>query len=834
MTRNALLFGLATWTLSVGAFTASFTASAEEAGAADAIEEIVVIGEKFGRSLQDTATSVGLVQAGDIEDMVALDVPEAFDRLVNVNSEGANGGFVIRGIRFNDVSNSRSIGDLGVMYMDGVRMSQRGLRFGPDLAWDVASIEVLRGAQSTLQGRNALAGAIYVNTTRPGYDWDIRARAIYTEGNTLNLAAAIGGPIIDGKLAFRISAERMTSDGFIANPVLGIDDADFSDDWVFRGKLLFQPADNITIDAVLNYSDRTQFEQFSDTRELNAGGFIDIAPGSIGATPEAATFGDVQRRTLTNIRDSEDTETLAGMVRVTWDLGDAMTLTSETAYSKDKSLTMVDNDRGVFDYAGAPLAALPLNDPFGIVRFTRTDFFAGGGPIAVDPIFIQEEENTIFSQEIRLKYDAGGSMRALAGLYYTSEKEDEISYTQQVFIGAQQLVFAAALDAVGDPALAGLVTMFYADQLPLYVLSDEPTEVKNYALFAEVEYDITDRLTLNAGLRYDSEDLDVGVISSGQLFGFPDPATAAATVEFLTGGAVPAFIIEPLFAGINAGFDVVSPLELAGGTFDERSYNAFLPKLGITYRASDTLSVGIVGQRGYRAGSLAINVPRQLSFSLDPEYTWNYEAFFRSTSADGSVTFNGNAYYTSWKDQQVGFSLDDNNPFDNGAGNAGKSRLYGFEVDLRAELGNGFSAYGAIGYSNTRFTEFALELTDELAGLGLTNADLAGLTTDFTGNEFPYAPNWSFVAGGAWQHRSGLEASINVNHQTSAFDGPDNQNVVDARTLVNTRIAYKRDNWQVFAFARNLLGETYVTDPNQFRPRLGDPRTFGAGIQVNF
>lgn len=827
MTRNALLFGIATWTLIIAA-------PLQAAEDNDVIEEIIVIGEKFGRSLQDTATSVGLVRESDLEDMVALDVPEAFDRLVNVNSEGANGGFVIRGIRFNDVSNSRSIGDLGVFYMDGVRLSQRGLRFGPDLAWDIASIEVLRGAQSTLQGRNALAGAIYVNTIKPSYQWDMRARGIYTEGNTWNVAAAIGGPIIADKLAFRISAERLTSDGFIDNPVMGRDDADFSDDWVFRGKLLFDPSDTISIDAVLNYSDRSGFEQLADSRSLNNAGFIDISPASIGSTPEAATFGDVQRQTLTNIRDSEDTETLAGLLRVTWDISDSMTLTSESSYSQDKSLTQTDNDSGVFDYSGAPLAALPLNDPFGIVRFRRTDFFAGGGDIPVDPIFIQEEENKIFSQEIRLKYDAGGRMRVLAGAYYTSEKEDEISYTQQVFTGAQQLVFAAALDAVGDPALAGLVTMFYANQLPLYVLSDEPTEVSNYALFAELEYDVSDRLTVNAGLRYDSEDLDVGVTSSGQLFGFPDPAFAAATVEAITGGAVPAFIIEPLFIGINAGFDVVSPLELAGGTLDSRSYDAFLPKLGITYRATDDLSVGVVAQRGYRAGSLAINVPRQLSFSLDPEYTWNYEAFFRSTLADGKATLNGNAYYTTWTDQQVGFSLDDNNPFDNGAGNAGKSRLYGFEVDVRAELSHGFSAYAAVGYSNTKFTEFSLDLTDQLASLGLTNADLAGLTTDFTGNEFPYAPKWSFVLGGAWQHRSGIKASLNVNHQTSAFDGPDNQNVVDARTLVNLRVGYGQETWQVFAFARNLLGETYVTDPNQFRPRLGDPRTFGAGIKVNF
>ena len=820
--------------VAAGALAPLSPASAQQTDAEDAsMEAIIVFGEKLNRSRQETSTSVGRLDAGQLADVAAFDVQQAFDRLVNVNAEGANGGFVIRGIRFNDVSDSGGVGALGVFYIDGVRLSQRGLRFGPDLAWDIASIEVLRGAQSTLQGRNALAGAIHVRTTEAGYDWEAAARAFGAEGNTFNVAAAVGGPIVDDVLAFRLSAEYQESDGFVANPVLGTD-ADFSQDLVLRGKLLFEPTEALRFDLVINYADVEQFDAFSDTRDLNADGFIDISPDSIGATPIAATSGEVRRRALLNLPNREETETFAGLLRATWYMDDAWTVTSETAFSRDESLILTDNDQGVFDYSGLPISELPFQDPLGIDRFERTDIFDGIASIAIDPIFAEEEINEIFSQELRFNYDGGERLRFVVGGYFTSEDEDEISYTQQVFTGAQLLIQPAALEAVGDPDLAALITSFYNNLIPLSVLSDEPVWVDNFAFFGELDFDLTEAITVTAGLRYDDETLDVGVISSGVLVGFPDPAAAAAAVEAATGGAVPAAAVQPLFAGINQAFDTVSPLADAGGTFDERSFSAWLPKVGIRYDVTEDVSVGAVVQRGYRAGSLSINVPRQLSFSLDPEFTWNYELYFRSQFADNRGTVNANLFFTDWSDQQVGFALNEANPFDNGAANASSSELYGFEIEGDFILDNGFSVFGGVGFTQTKFRDFTLSLTEDLERAGFTNADLADLGTDFTGNEFPFAPKWSVVAGGSWTSGFGLKASVNLNYQSRSFDGPDNLARVDARTLIAARLDYQRDRWHVFAFVRNLLDNDPVVDPGPFRVRLGDPRVFGGGLQVTF
>lgn len=107
--------------------------------------------------------------------------------------------------------------------------------------WDVQQIEILRGPQSTLQGLNALAGAVIVQTAEPTMDWQVRARAMIAEGDETQFAAAAGGPIVPGELAFRASIEKRDSDGFTFNPTRGKPENPL-DSTQIRGKLLWTPS----------------------------------------------------------------------------------------------------------------------------------------------------------------------------------------------------------------------------------------------------------------------------------------------------------------------------------------------------------------------------------------------------------------------------------------------------------------------------------------------------------------------------------------------------------------------------------------------------------------
>ena len=128
------------------------------------IERIMVTGQKYDRELQETTSSVHVLTAKELEQQNITDIHEVLDRTANVTSNGTS--FNIRGINAFSVSGGGS-SSLASIYIDGAVQSHRTVQNSALSVWDVAQVEILRGPQSTLQGRNTLAGAIIVRTTEP-------------------------------------------------------------------------------------------------------------------------------------------------------------------------------------------------------------------------------------------------------------------------------------------------------------------------------------------------------------------------------------------------------------------------------------------------------------------------------------------------------------------------------------------------------------------------------------------------------------------------------------------------------------------------------------------
>lgn len=135
-------------------------AYSEASGSIEKLEEVIVRGEKVARSVQDTVSSVGVLTASDIEESSLYDIQQAYSRLANVTSAFNERGFTIRGINYNSVSGGGN-GGLASFHIDGAVMSRRALALGQGNLWDMQQIEVFRGPQSTNQGRNSLAGAVF-------------------------------------------------------------------------------------------------------------------------------------------------------------------------------------------------------------------------------------------------------------------------------------------------------------------------------------------------------------------------------------------------------------------------------------------------------------------------------------------------------------------------------------------------------------------------------------------------------------------------------------------------------------------------------------------------
>ena len=319
--------------------------------AATSVDEVVVTGEKVNRGLQDTVASVAVVTAQRIEDEAIQNFGDIVNRTPNMAETYGASGFSIRGISNIGVTGAGS-GGLATIYVDGAAIPDHGLNNGPLDMWDVAQVEILRGPQSTLQGRNALAGAVVIRTQEPTWDWSARGRVLLSDAGDRSVAVAGGGPIVADQLAFRIAVEDRKSDGFIYNTTRKEDES-AREATTVRSSLLFAPAatPGFTARATWTHDERNGAYAYTYAR-------TDVPDASENriATGDHPNRSDGTTDILTFAADYE--------------LSDRLTLASVTAWSR-----------------------LDLS----------TSFDADGGPVSSE-FADQEETDKTFSQELRLQY----------------------------------------------------------------------------------------------------------------------------------------------------------------------------------------------------------------------------------------------------------------------------------------------------------------------------------------------------------------------------------------------------------------------------------------------
>ncbi|MEM8699815.1 MAG: TonB-dependent receptor plug domain-containing protein, partial [Pseudomonadota bacterium] len=215
--------------------------------------EILVLGEKSERNLQETRTGVQVFTQEIIEDSSIEDIDDVLDQTANATQRFGGEGFAIRGIQNANVAGGGQ-SPLATFYVDGAPFNSFALRTGIEEVWDVAQVEIFKGPQSTLFGRNALAGVINLKTNDPEYANYARFRAQGGTQETYGGSFVINGNIIDGELALRIAGDWNSSDGFYDNPTLRNDRQAFNRNQSLRGKLLFEPFDNVSNVLTLTYS----------------------------------------------------------------------------------------------------------------------------------------------------------------------------------------------------------------------------------------------------------------------------------------------------------------------------------------------------------------------------------------------------------------------------------------------------------------------------------------------------------------------------------------------------------------------------------------------------
>ncbi|MCY1502353.1 Vitamin B12 transporter BtuB [compost metagenome] len=424
-----------------GANTVTLQAEAPRSGQALELVPITVSGEKIERDLQQTTSSVAVVGAQQIEQVQLRSLPDTFRMMANVrDAASTDSGYIIRGI------NSEGVGGpagrpLATLYVDGVAQTMQGARRGALGLWDVEQVEVLRGPQSTTSGRNALAGAIRIETKDPTFHWEGAARGTAGELDTRGYAAMISGPLVEDKLAFRIAAERSTAENGIDYPYF--ENAARGDEvaedkyWQVRGKLLFQPHGEDGVRVLLSHSKSYDSPAGTSVDGPSAGvDYFDRVWGN-NPMPELSP-------TLTEERSSTSYNTALEIVQP---LGEGLSLTSLTTHVKTET------SRPSVDLA-----------------------WLGG---------FDEEQ---IAQELRLNWD-NARFSAVTGLYINTGEDKGDSLRR---IPGEYLPLV-------DPSLPGIPGSL------LTMIDSSKTEVDNYALFGEMNWRLDEHWTLIGGLRYDYE-----------------------------------------------------------------------------------------------------------------------------------------------------------------------------------------------------------------------------------------------------------------------------------------------------------------------------------------
>ena len=225
---------------------ATITTGAVEGGAQGEVElaPIIVSGEKMPRSLFDTYVSAGVVTAEELDAYTVKTLDQALNRLGNVRSFDSgtgNSSFVIRGLNSDGVTQPSRAAPVISVLVDGAEQGVEANRRGTRGIWDVEQVEVLRGPQSTLQGRNSLAGSVLIKTKDPTWTPEVAYETMGGNNDFWSGAFALSAPLIKDQLAFRVSGQvwRSTKDITYTDPsIASLGEDEFEE---FRGKLLFTP-----------------------------------------------------------------------------------------------------------------------------------------------------------------------------------------------------------------------------------------------------------------------------------------------------------------------------------------------------------------------------------------------------------------------------------------------------------------------------------------------------------------------------------------------------------------------------------------------------------------
>lgn len=330
------------------------------------LDTIIVRGELQDRSLFETPTSVVVETGEELEKRGDVNIYDLVDRTPGVYSPDSDRGFTIRGI--NNVGEAGR-GSLISTQVDGVALpNERAPFFGPLSTWDLEQVEILRGPQSTQQGRNALAGAVILQSAEPDYDPLTKVRVEYGSRNSQRFAFTLNQPIVQERLAFRFSADLFQTDGEITNLTRDGEDYNERESSNYRAKLRWDANDRLKFVLSFSHTDSSGGEDFIESTEF---------------PDRRVTFSDLDAREGAR-------HNIVGL-KASYDINESWSLESNTSFYQLDYYRLEDQDYSQFNAQ----------------------------------VFDRENEVESITQDLRLSFDHD-TIKGAVGLFYTSIDDDVV------------------------------------------------------------------------------------------------------------------------------------------------------------------------------------------------------------------------------------------------------------------------------------------------------------------------------------------------------------------------------------------------------------------------
>ncbi|MCR5876073.1 TonB-dependent receptor [Phenylobacterium sp. J426] len=780
--------------LVIAGLCAAGPASAQDDAQGSVIEGIVVTAQKREQNLQDVPIVVNVVSGQQLQDAGVRDVKDLQvltpGLSVTSSTGGAQTSIRIRGV--GTIGDNPGLESSVGTVIDGVYRARSGVAFG-DLG-EMERIEVLKGPQGTVFGKNTSAGVINVITKAPEFDFGANGELTYGSHDHLAAAASVTGPITD-TLAGRIFAARRVRDGFydVSNGAGPSTEKDNDDQNVttVRGQLLWLPTDSLSFRFLADWTKREEHCCLDVATVPGAtAAIIDALAADAGILRPADPF---RRRAFANRESVQDIEDMGVSLQADWELTDDITVTSITAWRDWENFQAND-----IDFSSADIWYRP-DDGRTFSKFET------------------------FSQELRFA-GRSGPLDWMIGGYYSDEQLESSAYT--LFGVSYETYFGLLLSGGTNPTAVSALTGIPAGQNFIagqgsYDRYDHSN--KGWALFTNNTWHVTDSSRSPSAFATPTTPRRCSRGTGTPRRGTPAPRPSYGRSRPRPAPRSARPRGDPAFNNVD--------------TRQERSEDRLGGTVKVSYRFNPELMTYVSYASSHKSGGFNLDRARFEPGRINPDTSFaaetveSYEAGFKSNLAGNTLLLNAAAFDQTFKN----FQLNTYTGVSFVVASVPKVTSKGVDLDLvyRTPF-EGLTVTGGVTYAVTQFGNFV---------------PTAGIGPRLPTSRVSYAPLWSASWSAAYEKPLGedfkLRASVSGRY-TSAYNTGSNLDPLKRQrpmTLWNGRVGVgpEDERWMLEVWAQNLTDVNYyqvvVDQPLQsgtFAAFLGAPRTVGATLRVKF